>query len=380
MRIQVPEIVRQAAEKAGCKRVRYFEKDMPTSISNVCILPFFGDVRSTFVLSSLLLNRYKEEVKGSKYFILCSWPGYEGMFPYVNEYWTLKDKSSLKNFFKHAGSFDNESSIEIPLRRNFNHFFEDVIGYSDLKVYYDNGITQDFLDRFKKVKRFLPAVPSASAVTGDFSLQLMKHPGEKVFIYPSLHMQGCRYGKLHLVNVQKEFWIEFVRKLIKAKYVPVIYQNYATYDLSPDFAGECIIVNDESMLNVLGAMRAAGCVVDLFSGISKLAIAARCPFILCEERKKFALLKDFEINDLCGKGVPKEYIYSFTTIIESGNIEDWTMNFYDTIVAKLDNLLSSLDRDDFPPTSEVNEPILYSEIRKKKLKKLGTRFVKIKRD
>ena len=53
----------------------------------------FPDMRSSCVASALLLKRYREEIKGSKYFILVSWPGFGGLFPFVNEYWEVSDES-----------------------------------------------------------------------------------------------------------------------------------------------------------------------------------------------------------------------------------------------------------------------------------------------
>ena len=78
--IDVNSFVKRAAEKSSFNRVRFQESNMPTNISNITVMPFFGDIRSTFILSSMLLHRYKEEKKGSKYFILCSWPGFESYF------------------------------------------------------------------------------------------------------------------------------------------------------------------------------------------------------------------------------------------------------------------------------------------------------------
>ena len=70
MNNEIISILQRAAEKAGVKRTRYEDQKVPASIDNVCVLPFFGDLRSTCVLSSFLLKRYREESKGSK-FSLC---------------------------------------------------------------------------------------------------------------------------------------------------------------------------------------------------------------------------------------------------------------------------------------------------------------------
>ena len=52
--LDVQNILKKAADKIGMSRVRFKERNIPTSIDNVVIFPFFGDHRSSFVLSSIL--------------------------------------------------------------------------------------------------------------------------------------------------------------------------------------------------------------------------------------------------------------------------------------------------------------------------------------
>ena len=76
---QIAEYIQRAADRTKHKRLSYIEKNMPTAADNVYAIPFYGDVSSTFILSSLLLKTYKEKNKG-KYLILCSWPGFQDLF------------------------------------------------------------------------------------------------------------------------------------------------------------------------------------------------------------------------------------------------------------------------------------------------------------
>ena len=45
-------------------------------------------------------------------------------------------------------------------------------------------------------------------------------------------------------------------------------------------------------------MRMTGCVLDVFSGISKLALAARTPFIYVDDRARYVSLKEVELDDI----------------------------------------------------------------------------------
>ena len=180
----VADFLKRSAERNGFNRDRYEEKRIPTDFTNVCILPFFGDLRSLTILSSYILHRYREEYRGSKYFIVASWPGFQGLFPYADEYWSLTDDSIMKKFYENSEGMKNRSDISLSYTRNINEFFRDVIDVSEMQKYYRNGFTNFFFEKFNNVKRFLPFVPSASIIGRDFNKLLMTKSGYKVFIHP----------------------------------------------------------------------------------------------------------------------------------------------------------------------------------------------------
>lgn len=376
----VPESLKRAADQSNFQRVRFQEKNMPTSIENVTVLPFFGDLRSTFIMSSLLLRRVKEELRGSKYFILASWPGYEGLFPYVDEYWTTKDVASIEKLYQGADGFRNTSPLYTLLNKGFNKWFYEVLDPSIVKPYYDSGIQQEFFDRFNKIKVSLPDVPSAASLGENFLLNFGKMTGFKVFVYPVRFVYGWRRGKAEKIRTTEDFWLALLEKLVENDIVPVVYRDHSTFDLSPKMTNECIHIWDKSIFKVMGAMRASGCVLDMFSGISRLAIAAKTPFLLVDERARYMGEKEYEIDDLCAEGLPREHIFGFTTIIGSGNKSDWNRNLFDSVVAKLFSFLPKLDRDSWPSTSASYEIVTYDTVRKYKAKKLGTKFIKTPRD
>jgi hypothetical protein len=127
-------------------------------------------------------------------------------------------------------------------------------------------------------------------------------------------------------------------------------------------------------------MRATGCVLDLFSGISRIAIAARCPYLMMDERAKHVALKEYEIDDLCATGLPRDYIFGFPTIIRSGDPNLWKLNIFDLTLKRLEVLAGKIDPNNLPSTSESNEVVTYDQVRKRKIKRLGPRFIKRNRD
>lgn len=377
--MDVSTILKRAAEKSGLSRFRYREKNIPTSVEGVTVLPFFGDRRSAFVLSSLLLRRIKEELKGSRYFVLASWPGDEGLYPYVDEYWQVEDLSSIESLKDGCRGFSNSSSFIPIFNRSLNQYFYDVMSESDLAPFYDGGLTSEFFERFRHVKVYLPSVPSSSSLGQDFSRGLSRLES-KVFVRPSRMIQSWRNGVSSSEKAPKDFWIALLESLVADGFSPVVSCDPFSYDLSSDFSGPCLYFRDSDALRMLSAMRACGCVLDMFSGDSRMALAARCPFLCFDERQRFNSLKEFEVNDLCGRGVPRDYIYSFAALVDKGGPAVWKSNIFDHMSVRLRSLIASAERDSWPAPVESYDIVPYDSVRKKKLKKLGTRFIRIERD
>lgn len=378
--MSISQSIQRAAEKGGFRRVRSVEANIPTEKENISVMFAFGDIGSTFLTSSILLNRYREESKGSKYFILVSWPGFETLFPYVDEYWTLRDNSLFKRIYENTNGLGNTSPLLDTFKRELNWFFEEVIDTEILSQYYDRGITQDFFDRYKHIKRFLPLVPSANVLDKPIIDDMIRRPNHKVVIHPSHHVFSWQNGKPYKMKVKKDFWIALASRLHSEGYVPVVYTNHFTHDISADLTDKCVFLSEHNIGHTMAAMRYCGCVLDVFSGVSKIAIAARCPFICCDERQRYFEMRDYEIDDLCADKVPREYIYGFATMIESGDQNVWSLNLFDGIVAKLASFLPKLNKEELPSTSESIEIVPYASVRKRKTKRFGTRFIRVTQD
>lgn len=380
--MDVAGLLRKAAEKTGFNREKYDERLIPTDAANIAVMPFFGDLRSLFVLSSILLKRFREQYRASKYFVLCSWPGFQSLFPYVDEYWGVADESIISNFYSGASQFKNKSSYSSAYYRNLNHyFFEDVIiPHEEFKDIYGNGIENKFWQKYREIKRTLPGVLSSSQLGKDFNKELASRGGYKIFVYPSIHLTTWHNGETTTIKTSKDFWVFLLKRLIKEKYTPVVYKGLLTYDVSSELTDNCVYVTEPDMGKVISAMRATGCVLDIFSGISRYALAARCPFVMVDERARYAALKEYELDDICGSNLPKQYIFSFPTIIEGGGPDTWDFNILNNVIARLNNFLPELNRDEWPSTGESTEVISYEKVRQKKNKRLGTRLLKVPND
>jgi len=371
----ISEFIKRSAEQCGFERNDYVEKNMPTSFNNIVVVPFFGDIKSTFVMSSFLMNQYKK-LKSDKYLIICSWPGHKDLYPYADEFWHPKDLSSITNLTVHAEHMKNTSDLASQYQRNLITRFENVILKDDLQKYFNNGFQPEYFNQFKDIKRYFPSIPSASKINSVFMNDLTKHSGQKVVIFPSTRIRSWQKGKNSLVPPLKDFWIYLTQRLLDAGITPVIYQNNFTYDLSRDFADKCVYLVSKDILEVLSCMRQVGCVLDMHNAVSRLAIAARCPFVCVDERIRFIEEKEYEIDDLCCQKIPKQYIFSFSSFLITGDKSYWGDSIIDNVIVRLQNFLPTLDRDEWPSTSESEETVSYNSVRERKVKRLGTKFIR----
>jgi hypothetical protein len=224
-------------------------------------------------------------------------------------------------------------------------------------------------------------VPSSAILGKEFAKQLAAKAGFKVFFSPTVYCKRWDSGRAKNYSVKKEFWAELIDKLLSNNYVPVIWQNELTYDLSQDYVDKCLFVNDPDVSKILSAMRATGCVLDVFNGISRFAIAARCPFLAVDERSRYNNLREYEIDDICAADLPKQYIFTFSTIITDGQVQNWRNDILQNIVKRLDSFLPSLVRDEWPSTMEMFNQFDYKNtVREIERKKLGTRLLRVIRD
>ena len=373
------EVLKKCSDKLGLKRIVYNDSKIPTSMDNVVIFVFFGDSRSSFILSSLLLRRVREETKGSKYFIVLSWPGNECLYQFADEYWSLEDDSCLEKLANGAEGFKNSSSHCALLVRGLHEWFYEVMTYKDLECFYDCGFKKEFFEKFKHVKLNLPNIASSASLGMDFA-RTINSQELKLLVYPSKTISIWKMGRIEKVKISKSFWVELIDLLIKEKYFPIIYKDLFAYDVSVDVTKNCLHVWEKDLSRVLSAMRSTGLVLDFFSGISNLATCSRTPFICFEERNSYNHRKQYEIDDLCGKDLYKEYIFSFGTIITNEDVNQWRSNLFSLLNGKLNKIFPKISRDRLPSTIESNDIVPYSVVRTNKNKKLGSRFIKVKRD
>lgn len=368
------DFLKRVSKRTGFKREFYIEKNIPTEPSNILAIPFFGDFDSLFVLSSLILKPFKEK-NYDKYIILCSWPGMQSLFPYVDEYWTIDDPSLLSNISLGSNSFFNNSNISAELTKSLSEVLN-IFTTRDIQKIYNKGFTSNFWQEFKEIKRFLPEINSFSSLQEDIKRQFLKNEGKKIVIYPSLKMNSWQRGSSVSLPIVKDFWVYLVEKLIKNNFDVVVYQNYFTHDVSKEFADRCVYLNFNEISKILSCIREAGLLLDIHSGISRFAIAARCPYLAVVERQLFVYNKVYEVDDLCAKDLQKKYIFSFASQTTTCSKEEWDVTVLDNVFNKLNSFLPEINYDKVPSTAGSYDTLSRDSIRNIVSKRLGTHFIK----
>lgn len=371
--IDMPAVVKRAADKCGFSREYFVEDEIPTLPSNIIVFPFFGTLSSCSILSQFLLRRYKE-MRTNKYLVLASWPGMKHLFPFVDEYWSPKDSASVQALASMANDFYNESDLVTEYNRSLNNYFENVISYAEIKPYYDYGFTQEFWESFRNVKSYLPTVPSHTVLSNDFQIEMSKKQGRKVVVYPAKKMRSWQTGKCCQLSVSKDFWLTLVNRLISEGFIPVVYQNWFTYDLSPEFTDRCIWLATKDAGHVLSGLRSVGCLLDIHTGISRLANIARCSSLVVDERQRYVSHKEYELDDLSPLKTPRQYVFSFCTRLMTGGPSEWNLSLLDGIISRLEKWTPDLNES--IETREIYEEVSYDSVRKYKNMRLGSRFIR----
>ena len=378
----VVDFLNRTSNKLGFKREVYNDADVPTDLDNLIIVPVFADFKYSFLLSTLLLDGFKNKIKGSKYLISCSYPGFSHLFKKSNEFWSFTDFQYFKNVFENSNSFENTSMFQTNITRSLNENFRNVVNSDEFGDYYKNGFKDNFWKQYSELNSYYPMVPSSAVLAKDFLRLINEHSGYKVFIFPSLYLNSWNSGRVAKLNSKREFYVELINYLKNENIFPVIWNHQLGFDLTEDFKDgtDCLFLNEYDMSKVLSAMRLTGCVLDLFSGVYWLANLARTPCIVYDERNKYFNTKEYELFDISKMETPSKLVFSFVNSIVNGNKDSWHNDMFKSIKNDIINFVPFLDRDTWTTTSEFNKTTSINSIRKIHNRKFGTRFIKISKE
>lgn len=358
------DVIRRIVEKSKFKREKFDEVLLEKNYSNVIIVPFFGDSKSEFLFATTLLHKVLEKYKDS-YKIVCSWPGASYIYPYVHEYWTIDDADMLLNLKKNVNGFSNDKN---DIDKMFFRYFDHVLfGQELIADYYDqNGFTKKYFEVFNRINYRLPSVLSAN-----ISNIKLSNNKKNILVYPNKYAKLWNSGRTTTTLTDEGFWRHLINSLLSKNLHPVVCHFYDTHDMRKYFNEKVSFIESPNLMYLLSVMRSSDCVLDVFSGISRYAIMARSPYFSCQERQCYFNCKEYEIEELFAKNIPKKVSFSFLPFNGSTTFDQSV----DLIINKLMEFLPNIDRNALPTSVEINSDLPYNEVRDRELKMLGLRII-----
>ncbi len=372
----LPETLNRMSIKCGFNRKFFIDNNLPTLFENIVIVPFFGDIWGSCIFSSFILKRLKDQNK-DKYYILCSWPGFRDLFPYMDEFWEIRADSDLKNLAMGSIELNNTASGTLSIVRNLNRYFSNVLDENWNKMY-DGKFTDEYYGNFGDVKCYLPTILSSTFLDNSLQKAVSGEKGVPIVLFPTQRVRSWQNGKVENISITKEFWIILIERLLNEGYFPICWQNFFTYDLSDKFTYRCEYMVNKDIKTVFATLYSAGLALDLFSGFSRLASMARCPYVAVDERMRFYNSNELFLNQITHQDcLPRQYLFAFSAILlNQGNVDDWNRNILNGIMIKLEKLKEISKNCKLLSTIELDKVVDIVKIKSFNTRKMGIKFIK----
>lgn len=361
---EVLDFINRVLDKTKIKRELFSDNKAPETVHNLRVVPFFGDIKSEFLLSTTLLRK----IFPNDYLVVYSWPGHYGIYDQIDEFWSPQDENTLEGLARAVNGFDNDKGDLY--ERLLLRYFDKVSVPSDfVSKYYSKGFTSEYFKQFQKIEYNLPSIPSVNV---SFPEGFEQDKSTTVLLSPVKFANHWQRGGESRLMLNVKFWNNLVGELLKYDIVPILIQNYSTFDLSPEWGAKCLYVTDSNLLSLLGLMRSCDCVLDIFNGYSRYALIARCPVLVCDERQRYFNTFDYILDDLFSEGIPQSRIFSFATIANhSGDF------LFKSVTNRLLSFLKEINRDALPSTVELSKCLSYDKVKKRNNCRIGAKFIQV---
>ena len=372
--LTVSDFLKITSKKLNFNREKYIEKNIPSNFDQITVLFNLGDLRNTLSLSSMILPKFRKETKSLRYFIVFSYPGFSSLFPYADEFWSFDQENFLRIYNSSLG-LDNFNSLKTIYLRHFNENFREVIKSESFNDIYDHFFLKRYWEKNKNIRIILPQIINSYSSNDVFVEKYSNiNTNRKIFIFPNKTMQIIRKGKLTYEEIKVEFWINLIKKLLNNNISVICVKHPLTHDISSHFIDEknILFFNEIDLNQIMSLMRMSECVFDFFSGISRLAIAARTPYILADERIRYFNYKEYEFEDVVGESLYGDRFFIFADLLNANN--DLYSNIASNIISKIDKI-KKISKG-ILSSEYIDKLSNYQNVRYYQSKKMGLNFLK----
>lgn len=368
MHESVNDFLSRAASRCGFSRDSYTEKLVPASHDKISVIPFFGDLYGELVFSSLLYRRLLDAEPVGRYTIIATHPGRSFLYPEAAEVWGISGESVYDDLFAGADALKADSSRLSYIYQSLNRFFPKVNDMAVVDKWYARGLTGHYLDSFGKVLVDWPPVVGARPET---VRQIGNRPGTKVFLAASKRVRMLDRGsKDTKVFVPKLFYVFLAERLMDSGFAPVFWNGPDCHDVSPELPGMTGVVTDKTLAGAVSAVRGCDCLLSIFNDLFSVAILARVPYLMVEERKRYFALNFFEMEDIMSSVSSIKPYFSFAGALSSNTHQETAKAIVNRLCEVRDKGLAHLGSNVSSGTVEAD----YGKVRRRRANKLGFRL------
>jgi hypothetical protein len=334
----VKEILNSASIKGDFLREKFDEKSMPDNLQKIIVIPIFGDINHIIVFANYIFHGLRNDINlKDKYIIVVTWKGFAKFFPQANEVWSSKSIEHADKFYeKTEGLINKYENLNI-IYRSLNEYFRNVIDPVKFSNQFHFGFKKENIKN-KNVEIIKNKTPNINYLNKNAVDQINALGEKRVFIIPFKFLRQLSLGKIKNYKPSYAFYVNTIDSLIKKNINCVVLKNYLTFDLSKNYLENknVVMVQEDDWFNIMAYMLATGVYVDLFAGISSLAIYCGCPSVTVVERNMHVVSNQEEIEMCMNDSIIDRKLFSFFEL--NYNLIDKKLFFIDKLVCQIDEV------------------------------------------
>jgi len=358
--------------KIGLTREKINKEEIP-ALDKIKIWIYFGDLNSATVC-----GRYVYPILFDKSFynIVVTWPGTSCFFDGVDEIWSIAKSQIIKPTYIHASGVDNSASNLVPFVRSLNENFLDVNSSDCLKKYFKNYLVDEFFKKNKVLKIKETEHFGSNYFSQEFNNKFSLVKNKKIAVVPFVHCQNLHFGKMHLSQIDEEFYVELVKSLIYSGRTVVCFLNEFTWDISKNIQDDnLIVVREDDFKKIISMMYFCDLYIDFFAGMSCLGYMSKAPTLSLVERTHYFSARKNNDDLLFNLGVPLQRMYSILQFCRKDN--GLNTGFFASIINRIGQILDWIDDQKYNPDTLIKSRDLNSEVLNKSLvKRFFSKYIK----
>lgn len=370
----IKEIIETAAQRGSFIREKFDSRNLPDSMQKIIVLPVFSEISHLMVFANLILPSIRNDINfKDKYIIIVTWKGFAKFLPQADEVWSIKSTDNIDRFYEKVDGMMNKSEALSVVHRSLNEYFRNVVEPIRFANWFQNGFNRQNINR-DVIQIFKQSIPNINYLNQNVVKNINDLGENKAFIIPFKYIKRWHLGKVVLHKLSPVFYQNVIDGLIAKNCKCVVLKNYLSFDLSKNYLDNKNVfsIQEDDWFLVMAYMLATKMYVDLFSGISSLAMYCGCRSISIVERNFHTVSNSLELESCMTNNNTDVKLFSFF---------DLNSNLINKKLFFIDKLFSEIVNTDFSKYIE-NHNSYSINLRSgldEKIKKFHPKFIGIKK-